>query len=337
MRLLPESNGLHRVKRKSNLTKIDVLKRVALVIAILLGIGFISQTIGNFIGNEKVRPRLGFGRVDGKKLEFKTKGGGDYSVIFDGAIGANLYEWESVVKEFNSQMGVTSFTYNRRGYGFNDGGERRTIEQQAEDLRAILKKAGVYPPYILVGEEYGSAILTNFAKLYKDEVAGVILINPISENKIKSSEFKKSIRGDYYKSKLEYYGSYVGLTSMMNSFGQVTEVEGFEEILPEGALAEYEVHKTKTSYREAIKNELTNLYKGESTGQTEGMFSDIPYYVISTEEDEDIIKLGSTELTTFYKIKEEDVLISNSNVEDVFNAIQRVLKDVRRIEKKKTS
>ncbi|MGL4773893.1 MAG: alpha/beta fold hydrolase [Clostridium sp.] len=335
MRLLPESNGLYKVKKKSNLTKKDIFKRIAIGLAIVIGTGFLFQTVGNFIGNEKVRARLGYGRVDGKKLEFKTKGGGDYSVIFDGALGANLYEWEDVVKQFNSQMGVTAFTYNRRGYGFNDGGDRRTPEQQAEDLRNLLKKAGVYPPYILVGEEYGSVVLTNFAKLYPEEVAGVVLINPITQELVNSGELKKSVRGKYLKSKLEFLGSYVGVTSLMNKFGLATEVEGFEEAIPEGALAEYKVHKTKTNYRQAITNELKNLYKGESTGQEEGMFKDIPFYVISHSEDEAIKNLGSEELTTFYHIKEDNPLISVSNTEEVLNGIQKVLKEARRIEKRK--
>ena len=70
-------------------------------------------------------------------------------------------------------------------------------------MKTLLKKAGASEPYILVGEEYGSLVTTNFISLYPNSVAGVVLVNPISEEKIKTNEFKESIKSEYYRSKFE--------------------------------------------------------------------------------------------------------------------------------------
>lgn len=336
MRLLPESNGLYKVKKRRSLNKWDILKRVSLAVIFIFGVGFIFQLISNFIGNEKARPRLGYGRVDGSKLEYKTKGSGKYSIIFDGAIGTNLYGWDSVVKKIDKSFDATTFTYNRRGYGFSDNGNRRTPEEQAEDLRNLLKKAGVYPPYILVGEEYGSLVLTNFAKKYKDEVAGIVLLNPIEEAQLKNIDYRKILKGAYYRSRIEYLGSYVGLTALMDKFNLILKNERFEEALAEGPKEEFDIHKTKKSYRQAIKNEITNLYKGENSGPEDGAFSDIPLYIISNKEDSTLRSLGG-EYTTFYKTECKDSLLSIYDTDNVVKGVEKVLRDIKKIEAMKSN
>ncbi|ATE59270.1 alpha/beta fold hydrolase [Thauera sinica] len=48
----------------------------------------------------------------------------------------------------------------------------------AAEQRALLRQAGVQPPYILVGHSLGGLYQYVYAKLYPDDVAGLVLLDP---------------------------------------------------------------------------------------------------------------------------------------------------------------
>jgi pimeloyl-ACP methyl ester carboxylesterase len=58
---------------------------------------------------------------------------------------------------------------------------RRTPEQLATELHALLRKAAIAPPYVLVAHAEGAFTIRRFASLYPDEVAGLVLIDPSHE------------------------------------------------------------------------------------------------------------------------------------------------------------
>jgi pimeloyl-ACP methyl ester carboxylesterase len=49
----------------------------------------------------------------------------------------------------------------------------------AAELRAALAAASIEPPFILVGHSFGGLIARQFALLYRDEMAGLVLIDPM--------------------------------------------------------------------------------------------------------------------------------------------------------------
>ena len=336
MNLIPESNGLKKVNMKEKLSTIEWIKRIAIVILAILVTGFIFQSISNFIGNEKVEPRLNYAKVDGKRLEYRTRGEGDYTIVFDGAIGANLYEWEEVSKKVEKELDVKTFVYNRNGYGFSGISTEKTPKEQADDLKILLRKAGVSGPIILVGEEYGSLVLTNFAKMYPENVKGMVLIKPINESVIKSKSFKKSIRWKYYKTKLEKTGSSFFLTSILDKLGVATTIDGFEVDLPRGADEEFAVHKTKKDYRQAVYNEVKNLYEYKDTSQVDGLIGENPLFIISNNPEEDLVKLGPEKYRNLYVTDSESKLLSITNSDDIVNGISHVIKEAKKIQRKST-
>lgn len=332
MNLIPESNGLHKVNMREKLSPLQTIKRLSLILAIVIGVGFIFQSLSNFIGNEKIKARLNYVKIDDNKIEYKSNGSGEYTVIFDGAIGTNLYAWDSICKKVEKDLGARALVYNRDGYGFNTIREKKDIAAQTEELRTIVKKLGLTGKLILVGEEYGSLIMSNFAKEYPELVDGVVLIRPLSEEYVKSSEFKKHIRWKYYKSKLEATGASFGLTTLMDRLGIAFSVDGFEENLPRVADEEFSVHKTKKNYRKAVSNELNNLYNYSGKSQKDGMLGEKPLYIISNNEKDPVSKIGFNELTTIYHTESEK-LIASTDEESVVTGISVVLKQAKKIEK----
>lgn len=332
MKLLSHSNGIHKVD-KDKVSKRRVLKNCIIFIVGLLIFGFAIQMITNAFDNQRLKSRFKYIRIDTNKMEYKLKTGGDYTVVFDGAIGTNMYEWDTVCRELE-QTKVSTFIYNRRGYGFNDGGEIRTPEEQAKDLKALLKKSGAPEPYILVGEEYGSLVTTNFVSLYPDSVAGVVLVNPISEEEIRTNEFKESIKAEYYRSKFEKMGTNFSLTSLLGKMGLTMENDIFKESLSESELVEFNSFKNNKKYKESVSNELKNLYNGVSNSQIDGLLSNKPLYLITDNEEDPIKKIGNTAVTTVYKEEIDGSPFSLLDSNTIVNGVNSVLKDAKKTAKK---
>ena len=53
----------------------------------------------------------------------------------------------------------------------------RTGAMIVAELHAVLKKAGVQPPYVLVGHSLGGLYMSLYARTYPEEVAGLILVD----------------------------------------------------------------------------------------------------------------------------------------------------------------
>jgi len=332
MRLLSHSNVVYKLD-KDKVNKRNILKKFIIFFAGVLVLGVVIQLVTNLVDNTRLKSRFKYVRVDGKKMEYKFKAGTDYTVVFDGAIGTNIYEWDKVCKSLEEKK-ISTFIYNRRGYGFNDGGDIRTPEDQAKDLKLLLKKIGVPEPYILVGEEYGSLVITNFIKLYPSSVAGVVLVEPMSEEKIKTNEYKESIKHDYYRSKFETIGTNLSLTSLLSQMGLTMENNVFKDNITESELSEYDTFKNMKRYKESVSNELTNVYKDASNSQSNGLLSNKPFYLITRNEEDPIKKIGDATYTTVYKEETDGSPISLLNPDVIVNGVNSVLKDVKKITKK---
>jgi pimeloyl-ACP methyl ester carboxylesterase len=74
-------------------------------------------------------------------------------------------------------------SYDRAGLGFSDGGPvPRDATAAVNDLHALLERAGVAPPYILVGHSEAGFYEPLYADRYRQEVAGMVLVDPSFPN-----------------------------------------------------------------------------------------------------------------------------------------------------------
>lgn len=334
MKLLPHSNGFYKVNMKRELKPKDIVKNIVVSILVVLLIGFIYQRISNFIAKETLKERVDYTRVDGKRLDYIMEGEGKYTVVFDGNIGANLNQWSEITDKLISDYDdVVTFTYNRRGYGFSDGGSIRTPKEQAEDLRSLLRKSAAPAPYILVGEEYGSLVLTEFAKAYPDLVAGIVLVNPLVEDVINTDSYRRSLFFERIRRNIEALGSEVGLTTLLDKLNLTCNTDEFEAELEERELDEFKVHRTKSSYNNAVKNEYKNITSGNNSSQEEGVFSGKPYYLIAKPGQEVLSNLGDENLTKVYSVNYEENIISMYEPDTVITGIRQVIKQANEIER----
>ena len=67
------------------------------------------------------------------------------------------------------------------GLGWSEAARRpRTLPAMVEELRSLLRNAGMPGPYVLVGHSFGGLLVDAFASLYPHDVAGLLLLDPVS-------------------------------------------------------------------------------------------------------------------------------------------------------------
>jgi len=71
-------------------------------------------------------------------------------------------------------------SYDRAGHGWSDPApEPRTARQIAQELNTLLNATGLPGPYVLVGHSFGGYVNRAYAHLYRDRVAGMVLVDSV--------------------------------------------------------------------------------------------------------------------------------------------------------------
>ncbi len=127
-------------------------------------------------------PPLGqFYDVDGRRLLLHRSGTGGPVVVFApgaGLVGLDYLNIHDAVSEF-----TTSVLYDRAATGWSDQVELpRTAAAVADELRGLLRTAGVPAPYLLVGHSLGGFYVRRYAQRFPDEVAGLLFLDPAHED-----------------------------------------------------------------------------------------------------------------------------------------------------------
>jgi pimeloyl-ACP methyl ester carboxylesterase len=118
--------------------------------------------------------------IGGRTLHLATYGHGSPAVIVEAGLGEPAVEsatWSSVIT--NVAKTSTVCVYDRAGLGKSSAVTNgvRTTRNIVDDLHALLIKADIRPPYILVGHSLGCFAVRLYAGRYPQEIAGVVLVD----------------------------------------------------------------------------------------------------------------------------------------------------------------
>ena len=113
-------------------------------------------------------------------LHVHELGKGTPPVVLESGLGASCLSWsllQSQVAGFAS-----TYSYDRAGFGWSTsiGSNPCRLEQRAQELHDLLQALKIPAPYILVAHSFGAYIVRHHAHHFPDQVAGVVLVDPLT-------------------------------------------------------------------------------------------------------------------------------------------------------------
>ncbi|MCM1981681.1 alpha/beta fold hydrolase [Lyngbya confervoides] len=116
--------------------------------------------------------------IGGYCLHLMVMGTQSPTIVLDHSLGG--VEGYLLAKQLSS-LGKVCF-YDRAGYGWSDSSPHpRTSQVLVNELEALLTQAQIPPPYILVGNSFGSYTVRLYAHTYPEKVQGVVLTDGLHE------------------------------------------------------------------------------------------------------------------------------------------------------------
>lgn len=116
----------------------------------------------------------------GVRLWIECSGSGPV-VLADGGLGIPTQTWADVR---NQVLHVRFCAFDRAGVGRSDVRPCRcgTLERNVEDVHALIRAAGLGRPVILVGHSTGGLDSLLYARKYRSDVDGLVLVDSPSES-----------------------------------------------------------------------------------------------------------------------------------------------------------
>jgi pimeloyl-ACP methyl ester carboxylesterase len=228
-----------------------------------LGGGY--ETVGeNLAGAPTMTGRLI--DVGGYRLHLDCVGTGSPTVVLEAGLGepgADIAGW--IAPDVSSATRVCS--YDRAGRGRSDSATSvQDGDAIATQLLTLLTRAGEKGPFVLAGHSVGGLYVMSFARLYPDQVAGLVLLDSTSPHQYE----KLSGYASFYQG----YRRVVSLLPTLSRFGlgrAIASVGGLYSDLPPRARAEARASASSPRSARSLRDELSKVRT--SMKQAQGLSS----------------------------------------------------------------
>jgi pimeloyl-ACP methyl ester carboxylesterase len=126
--------------------------------------------------------------IGGRRLHAQIWGSGAPVVVIDVGFAEAVEPWAPVISRLAAEGRVCA--YERAGYGRSDGGPYpRTAKHVTSDLRLLLSKLALPPPYVLVGHSLGALHMMVLAAESPDLAGAMLLLDPPPRRFISREDF----------------------------------------------------------------------------------------------------------------------------------------------------
>jgi pimeloyl-ACP methyl ester carboxylesterase len=167
-----------------------------------------------------------FTSSDGKVRHLVTRGTGELTIVIDASLGG--VEGYFLIDELAKITRVC--IYDRAGYGWSQSVPApRTSQQIVNELHELLDIAQIPPPYLLVGDSFGSYNLRLYAHQYPAEVRGLVLTDGLHETAMLSLPWSVGVLKAFFTFSFGFVaiGAALGIVRILGDCGV------FELIKPE--------------------------------------------------------------------------------------------------------
>jgi pimeloyl-ACP methyl ester carboxylesterase len=155
-----------------------ILTRMLILLSALPLLGFFYQLLATRRDRRRFPPPGQLVDVGGYRLHLNIMGEekSGPTVLLDAGMVSFSSNWAWVQPEVAQVARVVA--YDRAGLGWSEPGPRpRDAGHSARELHTALGKLVIAGPYVLAGHSYGGLAVRAFAALYRDEVAGMVLVD----------------------------------------------------------------------------------------------------------------------------------------------------------------
>jgi pimeloyl-ACP methyl ester carboxylesterase len=117
----------------------------------------------------------------GRYLNLRCAGSGPQTVLLEAGALNDSSTWFKVQPLLAAHARVCA--YDRAGFGFSSEGPLpRNLDADVSDLRALIQRAGLATPLVMVGHSLGSNIVRQYASRYPADVGAMVLLDPPAQD-----------------------------------------------------------------------------------------------------------------------------------------------------------
>lgn len=160
---------------------------VGLGLVALLGAGALTQSALTSHERTLHAPPGKLVSVGTHRLHLNCQGSGQPLVLLESGLSGWSQDWALVQPELAKLTTVCS--YDRAGYAWSDDApEPRTGLLAVQDLRTMLRAAGLQGPMVVVGHSWGGMLAQMLAQTHSEEVAGLVLVDALHHDQTASMD-----------------------------------------------------------------------------------------------------------------------------------------------------
>jgi pimeloyl-ACP methyl ester carboxylesterase len=158
--------------------------RAAVVAVLIIALSILLlqaalQLLCIWIDGRKFRAPGTMVALPGRTVHVHQAGSGAPAIILEAGIAASSLSWSVLQPQLAAF--TTTYSYDRAGLGWSTStGRQCRLSQMADELHEWIKAVQLPRPYVFAGHSYAAYILRVYAQRFPDEVAGMILIDPLT-------------------------------------------------------------------------------------------------------------------------------------------------------------
>ena len=269
--------------------------------------------------------------VGGHKLHLNCTGTGSPTVVLEPGLGEPSTAMAWIAPDVAATTRVC--VYDRAGRGWSESaGAPQDGAQVATDLHTLLDRAGEQGPYVLAGHSAGGLYVLNFARLYPDQVAGVVLLDSMSPQQYTAI--------DGWSTFYEMFRRASAVLPSLSRFGLGHAVYGSAYgDLPALARDEQRAFWATPRHARSVRDEFSQIRTSMTEAQSLTTLGDRPLVVLTAEKDaqggwmaaqDELAALSSNTVHRLLPNADHDALVarqataaeSSQAVRDVVNAVR---------------